>query len=381
MKVFYSDCPIPQEVTQSIFLLGPSPRGKSDNHWRVQAIEILKELGFQGEVFVPIPEKKFHGGEDESSWTYINQIEWECQCRHIADKLVFWVPRSIEEGLPGFTTNVEFGEDLASGKMLYGRPDNAQKCRYLDERYRDQKIYNDLKELLTAAVLSLGQSSRRVEGEVFVPLHIWREPEFQQWYTNLKQNGNSLHHAQVLHSFNLPHGPLFSYILKVRIYITHEQRFKENEYVYFRKNISSVLAHYTENKTTYIVLVKEFRSSVNNSEGYVYELPSGSSSHLNSLENAQHELLEETGIFIKDPHRFIHRGSRQLNATLTAYTSDLYTVELTRSEFESLDTSRTFGLQADSEQTTIVVATLGTLSSYPLDYSTLGMILGVLKPH
>lgn len=170
MHIFYSDSPIPQKMTHSIFLLGPSPRGKSDTHWRLQAIEILKELNFQGEVFVPIPKNKFYGGEDESSWTYINQIEWECQFRRIADKLVFWVPRSIEEGLPGFTTNVEFGEDLSSGKMLYGRPDSAQKCRYLDERRKGQKIYNDLKELLSAAVAAEG--SLRQEGEKIGRAHV-----------------------------------------------------------------------------------------------------------------------------------------------------------------------------------------------------------------
>lgn len=380
MKIYYSDSPIPEKVTQSIFLLGPSPRGQSESHWRLQAIEILKQLNFKGEVFVPIPEKKFHGGQGASSWTYLNQIDWECKFRHIADKLVFWVPRDIEGGLPGFTTNVEFGEDLSSGKIMYGRPEGADKCRYLDERTAPNRVYTDLKEMLTQAVASLNGGSVRVGGEIFVPLHIWNEIEFQQWYYSLKQNGNSLHHAQLLNQFLIPNGKLFSYTLKVKIFIKDEQRFKENEFVYFRKNISSVLAYYQEGDTTHIVLVKEFRSPVNNSHGYVYELPSGSSTtNVTPLENAQHELHEETGIFIKDSARFIHVGKRQMVSTLCAYTSELYKVQLSREEFQSIDCSQSFGVANDSERTSIVLVTLDNIVSYPVDYSTLGMIFCTLS--
>lgn len=114
-----------------MFLAGPSPREKSVIDWRIEAIRILQEIHFDGEVFIPIPEKRFYGGDDSAEWTYDTQIEWECAARHVADKIVFWVPRDIENGIPAFTTNVEFGEDLHSGKMLYGRPEQAEKCRYL----------------------------------------------------------------------------------------------------------------------------------------------------------------------------------------------------------------------------------------------------------
>lgn len=35
--------------------------------------------------------------------------------------------------IPTFITNIEFGEDLYSGKIMYVRPNSAEKCRYLDQ--------------------------------------------------------------------------------------------------------------------------------------------------------------------------------------------------------------------------------------------------------
>ena len=46
---------------------------------------------------------------------------------------MFWIPRDLEK-LPGFTTNIEAGEWLHSGKLVIGAPDEAPKIRYLRER-------------------------------------------------------------------------------------------------------------------------------------------------------------------------------------------------------------------------------------------------------
>ena len=78
--------------------------------WRHTALDILNFNNFDGTVFIPIPRNKFYGAaKDEDSWTYDNQIEWECKARDIADIIVFWVARDIKNKMPGFTTNVEFG--------------------------------------------------------------------------------------------------------------------------------------------------------------------------------------------------------------------------------------------------------------------------------
>lgn len=38
--------------------------------------------------------------------------------------------------MPGSTTNVEFGYWVKSGKVLYGRPKDAVKVKYLDWLYK-----------------------------------------------------------------------------------------------------------------------------------------------------------------------------------------------------------------------------------------------------
>lgn len=58
--------------------------------------------------------------------------------------------------MPLFTTNVEFGYWLHSGKVVYGRPSNAPKTKYLDWLYKldyDKDPCNDLETLLKASSL------------------------------------------------------------------------------------------------------------------------------------------------------------------------------------------------------------------------------------
>ena len=58
--------------------------------------------------------------------------------------------------LCGLTTNVEFGYWLKSGKCIYGRPDTAQRTRYLDWLYNleyKKEPHNNLEELLKEAIV------------------------------------------------------------------------------------------------------------------------------------------------------------------------------------------------------------------------------------
>ena len=383
MKIYYSDSTTPVSITKSLFLAGPSPRAKEAIDWRIEAVKILEELGFDGQVFIPIPEKKFGGGLDEAAWTYLNQIQWECESREIADRVVFWVARDIKGGMPGFTTNVEFGEDLGKGKVIYGRPEHADKCRYLDQRNEEHGniTYNSLRGLLEKAIKQLGAGAERQGGEVFVPLDIWETPQFQNWYSNLKLAGNTLVGCKVLNEFRMSNKKLFSFTLHVNVWINSEQRNKTNEFVFFRTNISSVLAYHKQENETFIVLVKEFRSPVNNSEGFVYELPGGSNfDGMKFLQNAQHELAEETGISISDSNRFKFINERQIAATLCTYTSSLYSVELTEDEFSiAKQNKQAFGVAGDSERTYVQIVPLSKINDYKVDYSTLGMIFEALN--
>ncbi len=128
MKLLYSDESLPEKIQKipSIFLAGPTPRHPKVKSWRPEAILHLTALGYNGIVF--IPEHK----ESEILYDYIIQVEWEFKALEMATVLRFWVPRNLQT-LPGFTTNVEFGRYVSS--CVYGRPAEAQNCRYLDWLY------------------------------------------------------------------------------------------------------------------------------------------------------------------------------------------------------------------------------------------------------
>lgn len=150
MKVNYSDEPV-LKSDRSIFLAGPTPRSIEIQTWRKEAIKILENLGFNGTVYVP--EREF----DDRTFDYNNQVWWEREALYNASIIVFWIPRVIPD-MPAFTTNVEFGYWISknSEKVIYGRPDNSQKNRYLDWLYEtetEKKPFNNLEELLKEAIL------------------------------------------------------------------------------------------------------------------------------------------------------------------------------------------------------------------------------------
>jgi hypothetical protein len=128
MYIIFSDEPL-QIHGPSLFLCGPTPRTPGVRSWRAAAIDILDDIGFDGTVLVP--ERRDWGAICD----YSDQVEWEFAGLEQADALVFWVPRD-GESLPGFTTNVEFGRYVGSGRVVYGRPDGRPHNRYLDWLYQ-----------------------------------------------------------------------------------------------------------------------------------------------------------------------------------------------------------------------------------------------------
>lgn len=385
-NIVFSDQSIPQQITKSIFLAGPSPRTKDIHDWRHDALSLFEKNEFDGTIFIPVPKERFYGKDDSPDWTYDNQVEWECKARNVSDIILFWIPRDIKNGMPAFTTNIEFGEDIHSGKIIYGRPDNAEKCRYLDKRIIEIKenVFNNLNELIQYGITKLGSGSLRINGEVNVPLFIWNTEQFQSWYSSVKLNDNKLVDAKLLHHVKFSNGYLFSFILWVNIWIEKEQRFKSNEFVFSRKDISVILPYYKENNETYFVAVKEFRSPVRNNSGLVYELPGGSSLKpgVDHIINAQHELSEEIGLHVDDVSRFQYVDTKQLCATLSSHVSSLFKIELTQNEFElikkSINENKTFGLQEDTEIIYLEIIKLKEIMKYPFDFSMIGMILGSL---
>jgi hypothetical protein len=147
MIINYSDQKV-LKGQKSIFLAGPTPRGENIESWRTDACQFLEDSGFDGIVYVP----------EYSTWRsktdYVDQAQWERDALASASVIVFWIPRTLP-GMPAFTTNVEFGYWIHSGKILYGRPDEAKKIKYLDWLYKtdtNKEPYDSLEQLLSDSI-------------------------------------------------------------------------------------------------------------------------------------------------------------------------------------------------------------------------------------
>lgn len=149
----YTDKPI-------IFLAGPTVRGNQPHltSWRHAAIAEFEKQGFDGTLIVPEFEDKF-----ESDQYRYDIPEWEFAGLQIANVIMFWIPRTRE--LIGLTTNWEHGYWVARdrGKVVYGRPDDAYRMKYLDIMWEadandictvafDKRIYNTLEDTIRASI-------------------------------------------------------------------------------------------------------------------------------------------------------------------------------------------------------------------------------------
>ena len=155
MKVIYTDQPIPSDAFNgdSIFLLGPTPRKPEVDSWRPEALEALSRLKFRGTVFVP------EWSKWGSSCDFQTQTAWERKGLMKSRRIVAWLPRRITQGMPAFTSNVEFGYYIAKrpDALYYGRPFWAEECNYLDWLYSHEtgrKPSDNLMSLLDQAIRS-----------------------------------------------------------------------------------------------------------------------------------------------------------------------------------------------------------------------------------
>lgn len=384
MEVIYAMEKPPSSFKKSIFLAGPSPRDKSHPNWRVEALKILEEINYDGVVFIPLPR--------DGNWkhNYDDQVEWEEKYLNMSDQIVFWVPRDLES-LPAFTTNVEFGMWYDSGKIVLGFPKGAPKMRYLESHARKESVplFNSLEETISFATKNLGEGSKRSNGEREVPLYIWKTKHFQEWYFAQVSAGNRLDGAKVVWTFRV--GPIkgfvFFWALHVDVFITSEKRHKTNEVVISRPDIATIVAYKKAEslEDTVVVLIKEFRSPATTSDGFIHEVPGGSSWKPNEdpFTTAAHELSEETG-FSVEASRLRLIGARQVAGTLSAHNAHVFACEITDQEIEFLESQKgiAHGVAEDTERTYVEVYSLGALlkpDSNLVDWSMLGMILTALN--
>lgn len=131
MKEIRYETPTDQiDFTQpTIFLAGPTVRGNQTHltSWRFEACDILRKKGFTGNVIIP----EFVSKTESDKHRY-DLPAWEFAGLQNSTVNMFWIPRTRE--LIGLTTNHEHGYWLARerNKVVYGRPDDAYRMKYLD---------------------------------------------------------------------------------------------------------------------------------------------------------------------------------------------------------------------------------------------------------
>jgi 8-oxo-dGTP pyrophosphatase MutT (NUDIX family)/nucleoside 2-deoxyribosyltransferase len=388
VRTVYYDEPLPREQFIAFFLAGPTPRTKDVASWRPQALEYITEIAKEKniDVHVFIPEYR---NSRSRRISLEDMVEWDKRALNRADMIIFWLPRNLET-FPGYTTNIEWGWWFRSGKVVFGAPDYAEKVDYVKIKAREENvsIFDTLYETIMGAFAYVGYGVARTGGECDVPLYIWRTPEFQSWYKDLKAAGNTLEAATVEWVFprarndrSIP----FLWVLHVHIYIANERRYKDNEVVIARPDIAAICL-YKPGKTlldTTIILIREFRSPVSSSEGFVWEIPSGShdfNPNINDKRFASKELEEETGLVI-DPTRIKFVGGRQVASTLLSHKANLFAVKITEDELLAIrgQEGSVHGIAEDTERTYLEIRTLGEILKENLvDWSMLGMILSVV---
>jgi hypothetical protein len=162
LNLVYAREPVPSSGPK-VFLAGPTPRaGGNVESWRPAAVEQLaaRWTGTRP-LTVLVPESR--GGRRAEH--YDDQVGWETDARAAADAILFWIPRDLRT-LPGFTTNVEFGLDVATGRAVLGCPPdcpNPERNRYLIyvARRHGVPVLDTLADTVTAAldIVATGQTA------------------------------------------------------------------------------------------------------------------------------------------------------------------------------------------------------------------------------
>lgn len=387
MELVYAGEAFPERITASVFLAGPTPRDSAVPSWRPAMIEELRQAGFSGVVFIP------ESRDGVRKADYNSQLEWELSAMKRSDRVIFWLD-SNDSTMQALTSRVEFGLQYQSQKALFGAPAGAYKTRYMESlvNMADRDVYRTQHELATDVVRLLGAGAERQGAETCIPLFIWKARHFQEWYSSQKAAGHELvelrgvewvlgvgptrnQQGQCVDQY-----PLF-FSLAVSMRVAGEQRIKGNESVIIRPSISStcVFSRGNSRAKDRFLLVREYRTSVMNGVGFVYELPGGASLKPASdvIQTGIDELSEEAGLVLPRD-RFEVVEKRQLAATTVGHQALLLSVELLPEEMDELAkrAGETHGnFQQESELTTLCVLTRQEIESQDyVDWSTLGMI-------
>lgn len=401
VQCVYAGEALPSTTTLTFFFAGPTPRAavgaQALRAWRQDGIAFLETLDIDCQVLIPEP-------RDGWSPDYDGQITWECDMRACADIIVFWVDRHLASWrdtfarwlprawrgvgpMPAFTTNIEFGEDLPTGRVVYGRPPQAPKNRYLDARYREATGWEPcttLPDTLRAAVKAAGAPAARTGAARFVPVSVWRTSTFQDWWAARHAAGHRVDAARVTRCAGspTPGASPFFWSLWAKIWIPEEDRHKENEVVFGRPDVACVVPVLTDGSTWEMAAVEEVRVPAQTPSGRVLEWPGGSDPHgsTDMAAVALSELEEELGVVGVAPGRLVPVGVRQASATSLAHRIHAYALLLTYGESQELRARAGKVLGADGEERTrLVLLPVEGWESAPMDWAQLAVGSAALR--
>lgn len=395
-EFYYNSAPFDgTTLHSSIFLAGPSPRSADITSWRGEAVRLLRDtLCYAGDVIIPEAAPGTSLPRE-----YEEMVEWEEEGLERADIIVFYIARRMD-GMPGLTTNDEWGCWKHSGKVVLGAPPEAERVRYQQHYARKLGIpqFDSLHATLRAAVELCGEGARRCDGEALVPLHVWRTPTFHVWNEARRAAGSQLLGARVEWTWRVGVGQcVFFWALHVSLAIASEGgRRKSNEVVLSRPDTSAtVLYHVSAGHAALaqrmrLVLVREFRSNCLASDGKVTELPGGShgdfaAAAVDPAQVAADEVREETGLAVTCD-RLVPLAVRQNSGTASAHRTWLFRAQLTDEEMERVQqaaaTGALYGIEEETERIALVVLSVAELlakaSEGGVDWATVGMVLAAM---
>lgn len=162
VSVVWAREPLPR-TGPSVFLAGPTPRRDcAVASWRPDAVaELARQWMGSAPLTVVSPESR--GGRRAAH--YDDQVDWETDARARATAILFWIPRDLRS-LPGFTTNVEFGLDVGTGRAVLGCPPTCpdpERNRYLIAvaRRHSVPVRETLAQTVRAALDLVAESAAR----------------------------------------------------------------------------------------------------------------------------------------------------------------------------------------------------------------------------
>lgn len=186
---------------------------------------------------------------------------------------------------------------------------------------------------------------------------------FSNWNVAMTSAGHTIEKIELEHVVFVGEKkyPLFI-LFKPSISIKDEKRVKSNEIVITRPSTYHTLVWCKSIQSEgqdRILLIKEFRSTAQNTKGFVYELPAGSakSDFESERRTAVEELKEETGLTV-NMNDLIFKGTSQQAPTVVAQQSTLYCVRISEQEMDNIvkeTDGKTFGVVADTEVTHVCV--------------------------